>query len=65
MMITLIKVVVLFCFLIIPLRGPAKRRDNNRQRSEKMITCSNYGINERGELEEIFNKNGDDKEKLL
>ncbi len=64
-MITLIKVVVLFCFLIIPLRGPAKRRDNNHQESEKTISCSNYGINEHGELEEIFNKSGDDDEKLL
>jgi len=65
MIITLVKVVVLFCFLIIPLRGPAKRRDNNHQQSEKMVSCSNYGINEHGELEEIFNKSGGDKEELL
>ena len=62
MMITLIKVVVLFCFLIIPLRGPAKRRDNNHQESEKTISYSIDGINEQGELEKIFNIGGDEEE---
>ncbi len=61
MAITIIKVVVLLCFLIIPLRGPAKRRETRHKRPEKTIVCSNYGINERGELEEMFIEDKDDR----
>ena len=54
MMITIIKVALLLCFLIIPLKGPSKRRDDNHKRPDKSFTCSKYGINALGELEEIF-----------
>jgi hypothetical protein len=64
-MITMIKIVILFCFLIIPLRGPTKRRENNHQRPDKTVTCSNYGINEHGELEELLSDNKDSKHDSL
>jgi hypothetical protein len=61
MVITIIKVVVLLCFLIIPLRGPAKRRETGHKRPDKTVVCSNYGINERGELEEMLIEDKDDQ----
>jgi hypothetical protein len=65
MMITIIKVFVLLCFLIIPLRGPSKRKKTAHERPNQTTeTCSNYGVNEHGELEQIFNDNTD-KESFL
>lgn len=57
MTITIIKIVVLFCFLIIPLTGPSKRREVIYKRSDKtIIALSNYAINEDGDLEKVSAK---------
>jgi len=56
MTITIIKIVFLLCVLIIPLRGPSKRRAGDNTGKDKITVNSNYGINEYGELEEIFNE---------
>jgi len=57
MTIMIIKIVVLLCVLIIPLRGPSKRREGENTGKESITVNSNYGINEYGEIEKIFNKN--------
>lgn len=59
MELTVLRLVVLLCFLIIPLRGPSKRRRIGYKRPDKTITCSTYGINENGDLEKVFNENGE------
>lgn len=65
MMITIMKVFVLLCFLIIPLRGPSKRKETDSKRpNQTTMTHSNYGVNEHGGLEQIFNDNTD-KESFL
>ena len=53
MALTALKVAVLFCFLIMPLIGPAKRRKINYSRHDRTIISSSYGVNEYGELEEL------------
>jgi hypothetical protein len=55
--ITALKIVVLLCFLIIPFRGPSKRRKTGYKRPEKTVISSNYGINEYGELEDLITQN--------
>jgi hypothetical protein len=53
MALTAFKVAMLFCFLIMPLMGPKKRRKINYSRPDKTILSSSYGINADGELEEL------------
>jgi hypothetical protein len=56
MAITIIKLIILFCFLILPLTGPSKRRGKiSRNDPDKTLIHSSYGINENGELEELIN----------
>jgi hypothetical protein len=57
MEITALKLVVLLCFLMLPLMGSSKRRKIIYKRPDRTVMCSNYVINEDGELEEIFNRN--------
>jgi hypothetical protein len=57
MELTALRILVLLCFLIIPLRGPSKRRKVGYKRPDKTIICSKYGINENGDLEKVFNEN--------
>ncbi|MEO6520520.1 MAG: hypothetical protein ABIN91_02510 [Mucilaginibacter sp.] len=56
MEIVIIKIVLLLCLIIIPLKGPAKRKDTNNTLTENSKPISSYGINEDGFLE-LINKN--------
>jgi hypothetical protein len=53
MALTALKVAVLLCFLIMPLKGPSKRRKISYSRPDKTILSSSYGVNEYGDLEEL------------
>ncbi len=57
MAITILQVVVLLCILIIPLRGPSKRKEPWGYRMGKTIKRSEYGVNEDGELEKVHKEN--------
>lgn len=56
MAITILKIAALLCFLILPLRGPAKRRTTKYKRPDQTTISINYAINEDGEIEELANK---------
>ena len=61
---TIIKIAILLCVLIIPMRGPSRRKETIAVRPEKTIISSNYGVNENGFLEEI-NAGNDEAERFL
>lgn len=55
MAITILKIALLLCVIIVPIRGPSKKREiAKKQHNEKLY--SGYGINEQGELEELVLK---------
>jgi hypothetical protein len=57
MELTILRLIILLFLLIIPLRGPSQRRRIRYMRPDKIITCSNYGINEDGKLEKVNKEN--------
>ncbi len=58
MVITILEIVALFCFLILPLAGPLKKKKLNYKQPAMGIISKNYAINEAGEIEELLNKQG-------
>jgi hypothetical protein len=58
MAITILEIVALFCFLILPLAGPLKKKKPNYKRPDKGPISTRYGINEAGEIEQLLNKQG-------
>lgn len=58
MAITILEIVALFCFLILPLAGPLKKKKPNYKHPAKGTISTSYGINEAGEIEELLNKQG-------
>ncbi|HJP64524.1 MAG TPA: hypothetical protein VJ844_13850 [Mucilaginibacter sp.] len=55
MMATIIKVVLLLAIIIVPLRGPSKRREHSGKNTEQTTIHSGYSINENGMLERTIN----------
>lgn len=53
MAIIILKIVVLLCFLIIPLRGPSRKKEIGRNPPHTTSAYSKYAVNEEGYLEEI------------
>ncbi|MGF7079498.1 hypothetical protein [Mucilaginibacter sp. UYCu711] len=54
MALSILKIALLLFILIIPLRGPSKRKESNwNVRLDKSIRRSKYGVNEDGNLEEL------------
>ncbi|MDR6943464.1 hypothetical protein [Mucilaginibacter pocheonensis] len=53
MLVALMKIFIFLCILIVPLRGPSRRREVPRDSPETITTFSNYGVNEQGRLEII------------
>lgn len=59
MLVALMKIFIFLCVLIVPLRGPSRRREVPHDTPQNLITFSNYAVNEQGRLEKI------DKEEKL
>ena len=57
MLVALMKVFIFLCILIIPLRGPSRRRENKDHISESTTVFSKYAVNEQGKLE-LMDKEG-------
>jgi hypothetical protein len=53
MLIAIMKVCVFFCILILPLRGPSRRRESTADQTQNAKAFSKYGVNERGGLEVV------------
>ncbi|MEZ2338027.1 hypothetical protein AB6735_20425 [Mucilaginibacter sp. RCC_168] len=53
MLIAIMKVCIFLCILILPFRGPSRRRENIPDQPQSAKTFSKYGVNERGGLEVI------------
>ena len=53
MLIAIMKICVFFCILILPLRGPSRRRENTSGQPQSAQSFSKYGVNKRGSLEVI------------
>jgi hypothetical protein len=53
MLVAIIKVFIFLCVLIVPFRGPSRRRENIYNQSESAKVFSKYGVNEWGSLEVI------------
>lgn len=51
MLVALMKIFIFLCILIIPLRGPSRRRENKEHTPESTTVLSKYAINEQGNLE--------------
>lgn len=58
MAIAILEIVALFCFLILPLAVPLKKKKAKYKRPGKGTISTSYGINEAGEIEELLNKQG-------
>jgi hypothetical protein len=56
--ITISEIVALFCFLIISVAFPLKKKKSKSTRPDKGTISNSYGINEAGEIEELLNKQG-------
>jgi len=55
MMLTILKIVFLLAIVIVPMRGPSKRREYGGRSIEKITVHSSYSINEFGVLERTIN----------
>jgi hypothetical protein len=53
MLLALMKVFIFLCVLIVPLRGPARRRESKYDQPQHTKVFSNYAINKHGGLEKI------------
>ncbi|WP_090470579.1 hypothetical protein [Mucilaginibacter sp. OK268] len=53
MLIAIMKVCIFLCILILPFRGPSRRRENTLDQPQSNQVFSKYGVNERGGLEVI------------
>ncbi len=51
MLIAIMKVGIFLCILILPFRGPSRRRENTPDKSQSVKIFSKYGVNESGNLE--------------
>jgi hypothetical protein len=51
------RVILLLCFLILPFSGRVKKRKINHIRVNQTELRSDYGVNERGELELMKKEN--------
>lgn len=58
MAITILKIIALFCILILPLMGPPKRKTIKYKRPDQTTISINYAVNEAGEIEELANTEG-------
>jgi ABC-type uncharacterized transport system permease subunit len=59
MLLALMKVFIFLCVLIVPLRGPVRRRESKYDEPKRTKNFSNYGVNTHGCLEKIEKKNKD------
>lgn len=57
MLVAIMKILVFLCILIIPLRGPSRRRESPLNQSKTETEYSNYAINEKGGLEVLDKEN--------
>ena len=53
MVITAIFIIILLCFLVIPLFGPLRKKKDGHCRGKEPEILSDYGINEDGDLERV------------
>lgn len=51
MLVAILKICVLLCIIIIPLRGPSRRKETTNNPVEQTKTFSKYAVNENGGLE--------------
>ncbi|WP_183559692.1 hypothetical protein [Mucilaginibacter sp. SP1R1] len=51
MLVAITKIFIFLCVLIVPLRGPSRRREDKNSLPESAMVYSKYGINEYGDLE--------------
>jgi hypothetical protein len=58
MAIAIFKIIALFCFLILPMIGPSKRKNVKYKQPFKTTISTNYAVNKHGEIEELTNKEG-------
>ncbi|WP_091142816.1 hypothetical protein [Mucilaginibacter pineti] len=60
MLVAILKIFIFLCVIIIPLRGPSRRKEDNVSHARQSKTYSKYAVNENGGLEVLEdNKAGD------
>jgi hypothetical protein len=58
MLVAIMKIFIFLCVLVIPLRGPSRRRETRYNLPEKVKVFSKYGVNEHGGLEIMDEEGG-------
>jgi hypothetical protein len=53
MLVAIMKIFIFLCILIVPLRGPSRRRETKYDHPQSAKVFSKYGVNEWGGLEVI------------
>jgi hypothetical protein len=61
MLVAIMKIFIFLCILIIPLRGPSRRRETRYDLPERAKVFSKYGVNEQGELK-VMDKDSEFKQ---
>jgi len=56
MLVAIMKILIFLCILIVPLRGPSRRRETQYNHPESAKIFSKYSVNEQGRLERINNE---------
>lgn len=59
MLLALMKIFIFLCVLIIPLRGPVRRRESKYDEPPRSNAFSNYGVNKQGYLEKLEKNEND------
>jgi hypothetical protein len=56
MLVAIMKIFIFLCILIVPLRGPSRRRETKYDQPQSAKIFSKYSVNEQGRLERINNE---------
>lgn len=56
MLITIAEVAALLAIIIVPLKGPAKKKEKKAAKIDRDVTDAHYAVNEHGYLEEIHGR---------
>jgi hypothetical protein len=51
MLVAILKICIFLCVIIIPLRGPSRRKEDNISHTRQSKIYSKYAVNENGGLE--------------
>jgi hypothetical protein len=56
MLITIVEIAALLAIIIVPLKGPAKKKEKKAIKIDRDVTDAHYAVNEHGYLEEIHGR---------